>query len=262
MDRESEFGLRPWCPALFTGPLHFWPKRLLRLSQLLDLSIGDIFLPKEGKRSMVGKLALLFLGWGVAVAQPLTTSARAGTVRLLQGSASIDGKPVEMRPSPSPQMRMNNGQRIHVDWGRMELQLGPDVALTMTEGSTLHMQENRLSDVRVELEEGSALVTVDQLYKGDRLRVMYSGGAAELRSCGWYRFDAKPKRLRVYRGSAAVAAEDSVIKAKKGQAVDLSGGLGRSPFNLKDPDPLIVWELQLADDRRPLARLTLPAPWR
>jgi hypothetical protein len=80
---------------------------------------------------MAGKLALLLLGWGVAGAQPRAISARAGTLGLL-----------------------------HADWGRVELRLGPGAALTMTEGSTLRMQENRLSDVRVELEEGSALVSV------------------------------------------------------------------------------------------------------
>ena len=149
-----------------------------------------------------------------------------------------------MRRAPSPQAQMHNGQRIHVDWGRVELRLGPGATLTMTEGSSLRMRENQLGDIRVELEKGSALVTVDQVYKGYRLRVRCSGVAAELRGNGWYRFDTKPQRLRVYRGVAEVALGDSVIKVKKGQAVDLSGGLAQSSFNLKDPDPLIAWELQ------------------
>jgi hypothetical protein len=207
---------------------------------------------------MAGKLVPLLLCWVVAVAQPRITSARAGTLRLLQGNASIDGKPVEMRPGLPTPAQMNNGQRLHVDWGRVELQLGPGAALTMTEGSTLRMQENRLSDVRMELEEGSALVAVEQIYRGGRLRVMYSGGGAELEGRGWYRFDAKPQRLRVYRGDAEVALGDSVVKATKGQEVDLSEGLALAPFNLKDPDPLIAWELQLANARRPIVRLSFP----
>ena len=114
--------------------------------------------------------------------------------------------------------------------------------------------------------EGSALVAVDQIYKGGRLRVMCPAGAAELRNSGWYRFDANPQRLRVYRGEAEVALGDSVIKATKGQEVDLSVGfyvgLAISPFNLDDPDPLVAWELEITDERRPLVRLALPASWR
>jgi hypothetical protein len=95
----------------------------------------------------------------------------------------------------------------------------------------------------VDLEEGSALVKVSQIYKGWRLRVMVPGGAAELHPGGWYRFDANPQRLRVYRGGTEVVLRDSVIKAKKGLAVDFSEG-SVSPSDLNNADPLIAWALQ------------------
>jgi hypothetical protein len=138
---------------------------------------------------------------------------------------------------------MNNGQRLHVEFGRVELRLGPGAGITMTSGSTLHMAENRLSDVQLELEEGSALVKVDQLFKGGRLRVMFPDGAVELRTIGWYRFDAKSHTMRVYRGEAEVALGDSVVKAKKGQAVVVAGLPAVSSFNLKESDALVDQEL-------------------
>jgi hypothetical protein len=202
---------------------------------------------------MVGRFALLLLLCSpFAAAQFRTTSARAGTMSLLQGVANIDGKPVRMLRGSGPQQQMSNGQRLHVDWGRLELTLGPGAALSMTQGSTLHMQENYLGDIRVELEEGSALVKVDRVYKGWRLRVTVAGGTAELHAGGWYRFDASPRTLRVYRGGAEVALGGSVVKAKKGQAVDLPAG-AVSASDLKDADPLIAWALQRnreAEDRQ------------
>lgn len=209
---------------------------------------------------LAGKLALLLLCGVAVLAQPRTTSARAGALRILQGNVSIDGKPVETVGGFFPQVQMSNGQRIHVDWGRAGLQLNPGAALTMTEGTTVRMEETRLSDARVAIEEGSALVTLEEVYKGDRLHVIFPGGAAELRANGWYRFDAKPQRLRVYRGSAEVAFGDSVVKVRKGQAVDLSGVLALSVFNLKDPDPLIAWELQRNEESVKYVLPPVPSP--
>jgi hypothetical protein len=193
---------------------------------------------------MTRKLALLVLCPLLALAQTRSISARAGTVRSVQGNATIDGNPVRMRPFPATPVQMSNGQRLHVEWGRVELRLGPGAALIMPKGATLCLEESRLSDVQLEFEEGSGLIKVEQVYKGGRLRVMMPGGAVELRAPGWYRFDADPQTLRVYRGDAQLVRGDSVIKARKGQAVDTAGRL--SAFNLKASDPLIDRELQQA----------------
>lgn len=195
---------------------------------------------------MAGRTILfLLLGASLSLAQQKTTSFRAGTVHLLQGRVSIDGKRVILMGGVQPPAQMHNGQRMHVDRGRVEIWLGPGAALTMTSGSTLYMQENALTDVQLVLEQGSALVKVNQTYEGGRLRVMLPNGAVEMPRTGWYHFDANPLQLRVYKGSADVEAGDSVAKVKKGEAVDLAlTASSPARFNLKAPDPLIAWETQ------------------
>jgi len=195
-------------------------------------------------------IVMLMLGAGLGAAQQRTTSFRAGTLHLLQGRVSIDGKRIVMRGGITPPVQIRNGQRVHVDRGRVEFWLGPGAALTMSDGSTLRMQENDLSDVQLVVEQGSALVKVTQVFEGGRLRVMAPDGAVEMAHTGWYHFEANPQRLRVYRGTADVELGDAVIKAKKGDSVDLTqlaGSLSR--FDLKKmPDALIAWENQLAQE--------------
>src|SRR5690348_17665552 len=205
-------------------------------------------------------IVMLMLGAGLGAAQQRTTSFRAGTLHLLQGRVSIDGKRIVMRGGITPPVQIRNGQRVHVDRGRVEFWLGPGAAITMSDGATLRMQESQLSDVQLVLEQGSALVKVTQTFEGGRLRMMVPGGAVEMPRTGWYHFEANPQRLRVYRGSADVEIGDSTIKAKKGESVDLAQlAASVSRFNLKASDPLIAWENQRtqeaeANERRALER--------
>jgi hypothetical protein len=207
------------------------------------------------------RIAIPLLCAALGLAQQRTISFRAGTLHLIQGNVSIDGKRVFLKRGLAPQTQMHNGQRMHVDRGRVELWLGPGAELTMNEGSTLRMEQNDLSDVRLVLETGSALIKVEQVFKGGRLRMMVPDGAVEMSAAGWYRFDAKPRQLRVYRGGADVLRGDSVVKAKKGQAVDLAAAAAPVPssseaaapvsrFDLKAADPLIAWELQRERDAK------------
>jgi len=191
--------------------------------------------------------ALLLLCSAIAVAplsaQVRSISARAGILRLQQGRASIDGKPVRALPAPHDPPQLNKDQRLHVSSGRVEVRLGPAAGVILLQGSTLRLRETHLDDVQVELEEGSALIRVDQVFKGGRIRVMFPSGSADVDAVGWYRFDAKPGQLRVYQGAAEVSLQSSVIKAKKGQAVSLAERPALAAFNLKDPDPLVDAEL-------------------
>ncbi|HEY4361097.1 MAG TPA: hypothetical protein VGN17_09020 [Bryobacteraceae bacterium] len=200
------------------------------------------------------KIALLLLCPILATAQIRLISARAGTLRLQLGRASVDGKPVRALPAPHDPPQLNTGQRLHVNSGRVEMRLGPAAGVTLLQGSTLRLRESHLDDVQVELEEGSALIRVDQVFKGGRIRVMFAGGSAEVDTVGWYRFDANPERLRVYQGTAEVSLQDAVVKAKKGQAVSLTGSATGSPalaaFHLKDPDPLVDAELSRARENQ------------
>jgi hypothetical protein len=193
--------------------------------------------------NVAGRFALVLLWASATVAQVQfrTISARAGTIAYQQGSVYVDDQRVHST-SGAPPFQMKDGQQLHVDNGRVELQLGSGVYLRMLGPSSVRMQATQLPDTRVLVEDGSAIVEVAGMTKGAQLRILSGASITELRRDGLYRFDAG--RLRIYSGDAAVERAGIVIKAKSGQAVDLTGSLEPVRFDLKELDPLQTWSSQ------------------
>jgi hypothetical protein len=196
------------------------------------------------------RVALVLLcGGSAAVAQTpfRTISARAGSIGYQQGFVYVDDKRVHST-SGAPPFQMKNGQRLHIDSGRVELLLGSGVYLRMLGASSIRMQETLLADTRVAVEDGSAIIEVVEMNKGEQLRVICGESTTELKRDGLYRFDAPREpatgRLRIYSGDAAVERGGIVVKAKSGQAVDLAGALEPAKFDLKQIDPLHAWSAQ------------------
>ena len=199
--------------------------------------------------NLAGTVVLVLLCGDIAVAQMQlrTISARAGTIGYQQGLVYVD----DMRARNTygaPPFQMKNGQRLHIDSGRVELLLGLGVYLRMLGPSSIRMQETLLADTQVLVEEGSAIVEVAGMNKGARLRIICGESTVELRRDGLYRFDApleaNPGRLRLYSGDAAVVRGGILVKARSGQAVDLAGAPELSKFDLKEIDALQAWSAQ------------------
>ncbi len=222
-----------------------------------------------------GKIALaLVCGGSAAVAQmPLRTiSARAGSIGYQQGSVYVDGKRVHSITG-APPFQMKNGQRLNVDTGRVELLLGAGVYLRMLGGGSIRMQETQLPDTRVLVENGSAIVEVAGMNKGAQLRVICGESITELKRDGLYRFDAPCStasgeaaaaeagtgRLRIYSGDAAVERAGIVLKARSGQAVDLTGALEPAKFDPKQMDALHSWSAQRTKRRIDAAQRRMQA---
>jgi hypothetical protein len=199
------------------------------------------------------KLALVLLCGSAAAAQQRTISARAGTINYQQGAVYVDDQRVHSLYGSAHPFQMKNGQQLRVDNGRVELLLGSGVYLRMYGTSSIRMQETRLADTRVLVEEGSALIEVAGMNKGAQLRVICGEGTIELKRDGSYRFDAPVEaatgRLRIYSGDAAVEREGIAVKGRSGLAVDLAGALELSKFDLKDGDALQAWAAQRSQRR-------------
>jgi hypothetical protein len=137
---------------------------------------------------------------------------------------------------------MKDGQRLHVESGRVELQLGVGVYLRMLSASSIRMQATQLSDARVLVEDGSAIVEVAGMNKAAQLRIVCGESTTELRRDGLYLFDTG--RLRIYSGDVAVERDGVVVKARGGQSVELAGSLELAKFDLKEADALHSWSAQ------------------
>jgi hypothetical protein len=153
-------------------------------------------------------------------------SARAGLISYLGGAVYSD-----QRLENGVQLR--EGQTLRTEMGRAEVLLGVGSVLRLGEGGSLQMENTQLTDTKVVLEQGSALVEVTQLIKDTRLRVYFRDTTVEFARPGLYRLDASLAQMRIYGGEAAVSDAHRKTRVKRGQAVALSAALAVSKFDLK-----------------------------
>jgi hypothetical protein len=212
----------------------------------------------------IGKFALVLLCGSVSWAQQQRTiSARAGTINFQQGAVYVDDQRVYATYGATRPFLLKNGQQLRIDRGRVELLLGLGVYLRMLGPSSIRMQETRLADTRVVVEEGSALIEIAGMNKGAQLRVICGEGTTELKRDGSYRFDAATEtttgRLGIYSGEAAVEGKGTAAKGRSGLAIDLAGGLKISKLDPKDGDALQAWAQQRSQRRIDYERRRLEA---
>ncbi|MBZ5632835.1 MAG: FecR family protein [Acidobacteriia bacterium] len=199
----------------------------------------------------LGKLGLLlFCAGGVLTAQKVV-SARAGLITYLQGPAFVDGKRVVLKTARFPQMR--SGETLSTSRGRAELLLAPGVILRLAENSQVRMEDTLLSDTRVTLQRGEALIEVVQLPEGNRIQVGLAETSTELGRAGLYRFgisqnDTAKNTLRVYGGEALVRSGISSVSVKRGMAINLAPGLDTTKFDRKQTDSLHAWAARRSFD--------------
>jgi len=200
-----------------------------------------------------GTFALIFLCGSLAIAQPRTISARAGTINFQRGAVYVDDKLVSATYGDLPPFQMKNGQRLRIESGRLELLLGSGVYLRMLGPSAIRMQETQLADTRVVLEDGSALIEVAGMNRDAKLRVISGESSTELKRDGSYRFEAPAEgttgKLRIFSGEATVERAGIVVKGKTGAAIDLAAGLNLSKFDLKNGDALQAWATRRSQRR-------------
>jgi hypothetical protein len=201
-----------------------------------------------------GKLALMLLCAGAAMAQQRTVSARAGTINYQQGLVYVDDQRVHAIYGDTPRFQMKNGQRLRIETGRVELLLGSGVYLRTLGPSSIRMQDTQLADTRLWVEDGSAVIEVAGMNRDAQLKVICGEATTELKRDGSYRFDAPFEtmtgRLRIYSGDATVERQGIAVRGKSGLMVDLAGDLALSKFDLQDGDALKAWA-----DRRSQRRI-------
>lgn len=131
-------------------------------------------------------------------------STRSGIVHYFEGSVSVAGQPLERRFGRFP--NIPEGAELRTEQGRAEVLLTPGTILRVGQNSAIRMASNALSDTRVELVDGSAIVDSDEFSPGTSVTLMYKGWTVHLLKRGSYRIDSDPAQLWVRRGDAEVAA--------------------------------------------------------
>ncbi len=97
-------------------------------------------------------------------------SAKSGTIHHVDGKASIAGK--NLKPTKTGEFpTLEQGQTLVTQDAHAEVLLTPGVFLRLGEQSQLEMVNNKLTDTRVKLLDGAALVEVGEIVEGNHITI-------------------------------------------------------------------------------------------
>jgi hypothetical protein len=170
-------------------------------------------------------------------------STHSGLVHFFEGAISIDGRaapPINGRFPEVPE-----GALLQTNEGKAEILLGPEIFLWLGRTSTIRMQRNSLTDTRVELIEGSAIMQSAQLLPDNAVTLIHKNSHVKLSAHCLYRIDTLPSRLTVVQGQANVTNGGTTLVIKEPCHLAFSSGL-ITPLSEGEPDGLDRW----AQERR------------
>src|SRR4051794_15823015 len=151
----------------------------------------------------------IFITLGLAVAA-YGAVARPGTINYTEGQVTIDGKAVAAKSLGS--LELAPGRVLQTGQGKAEMLLTPGVFLRLGENSAARMVSPSLTDTRVELLRGKALLEVDMLEKENRLVVRDGAANVRIAKKGIYHFDAEAPSVAVYDGKVEAQVDDHQVE--------------------------------------------------
>ena len=170
-------------------------------------------------------------------------TAMPGTLNYVEGQASIGDQTLGSNSVGTATLQ--NGDVLQTGNGKAEILLTPGVYLRVGSNSEVKMDSNSLLNTEVTVDQGEAMVEVDQIYHENNLRVSQPGADTKITKAGLYDFDAANGDVRVFDGKAVVTADDHNITVKKDHQVALdSAKLKAKDFNKKQVtqnDDLYRW---------------------
>jgi hypothetical protein len=169
-------------------------------------------------------------------------STRSGVVHFFEGAVYLGDLPLQPHLGKFPCMA--EGSELRTAQGRAEVLLTPGVFLRMGENSTIRLVANDLSDTRVELVAGSAIVESEEPGAGTSVTFLYKNWKMRLLQKGVYRIDSEPQRLLVRQGEAEVSAgaNGTPVSVKQGMDLPLAAVLVPESASLDAPtDALANW---------------------
>jgi len=161
-------------------------------------------------------------------------SALPGTLNYVEGQANIGSDTLNANSVGSATLA--NGQSLETGNGKAEILLTPGVFLRVDGNSALQMISSSITNTEVRLDQGRAMVEVDELHDQNHLRVSENGVETQLVKKGVYEFDADKQQVLVFDGKADVQEGDRTVSVKGGHLVDLAGNgeLKAQGFNKDD----------------------------
>jgi len=178
--------------------------------------------------------------------------AQPGTVNYVEGQVNVDGQSITQKTIGSAVV--DAGHLLQTgSTGKAEMLLTPGVFFRLGPNSTVKMISPSLSDTRVELVQGNAMMEVADFQKENHIQVTMSGSENTVKARGIYEFSANPPMARVYDGKLEVMMANRTHTLGKGDQlalVDSNSKLKTQDFDLKKTetfDDLYAWSKLRAD---------------
>ena len=176
---------------------------------------------------------------GLALSAQTVISAHSGTLHLVEGAVSIDGKAIAQKFGTFPDWKERS--ELRTEEGRAEVLLTPGVFLRVGENSAVRMIDNRLSATRVEVVSGEVVVESDDPMKENAVTLVYGDYEVRVRKNSVFAIQGEPAQLKVFNGETSVQYQGNVLTAKSGHLLPFTPALAMEKFDAKEGDALTRW---------------------
>lgn len=149
-----------------------------------------------------------------------SASAVPGTLNYVEGNASIASEALSAKSIGSTQLQ--SGQTLTTKTGKAEVLLTPGVFLRVGNETSVKMISPSLTNTEVAIQQGEAIVEVDEIHPENDLRFTADGATTRLLKTGLYDFNVRQGELRVFDGKASVENEAKSVTVKGGHELALS----------------------------------------
>jgi hypothetical protein len=157
----------------------------------------------------------LFAAGLVAMAQG--GMPQPGAINYTEGQVSINGQAIRGARNTA----LQPGQILQTQDGKAEMLLTPGVFLRLNNHSQARLASSSITDTRVELLQGEAMVEAAQVEPANNLTIADAGYITQIDKRGIYEFNADTPKIMVYDGEATVRNGDRNVNVKKGHELAL-----------------------------------------
>lgn len=178
-------------------------------------------------------------------------SVRSGLLNYSEGAVFINNQPVKHQAGAYPALA--DGSDLLTQNGRAELLLTPSAYLRIGQNSAIRMISNKLTDTKVELLYGSAMLDSTEALDNCGITMIFKDRQIKIVKPGKYRIDSEPPQVRVLQGTAELDGAGAPVTLLADQMAPLDGASVVKRFTEGSDDLLDIW----SDERHIMIASTL-----
>lgn len=170
-------------------------------------------------------------------------STHSGLLYFFDGTVFVGDELLQQRFGRFPEIP--EGVVLRTELGRAEVLLTPGVFLRVDENSSIRMLSNSLSNTRIELLRGSAILEGSHETSNPPDALVYQNWQVRVQEDSVARIDSEPARVRVYSGTAVVSTEDGsgTVTVHRGEVLPFGSALVAEQATTPAVDAFNIWAM-------------------